>query len=124
MRRNLNHWPFDDHIRLNLPAVGPIHRRPHVLWIALQRTGVGPFGDRFDFTWLQGVVVQEATDLRICEPRWHLARSDGGLHRLGPRTRFFVRQERHRRYLARTMAGLAILLQNRKNVLVKGHWRR
>ena len=57
--------------------------------------------------------------LRIGEPRRHLLRHHGGLHRLGPRARFRVSQQRHRSHFARAVAFLAVLLQDRQNVLVK-----
>src|SRR5208283_4245537 len=57
--------------------------------------------------------------LGIGEPRRHFLRDHGGLHGLGPRARVRISQERHRRDFAGTMALLAVLLQDGKNVLIK-----
>src|SRR5262249_4138413 len=50
---------------------------------------------------------------------------DRGLHRLRPRPRALVIQERHRRDLIRAMARLAILLQDRQYVSIESYssWR-
>ena len=62
--------------------------------------------------------------LRIGEPRRHLASQHRGLDRLGIRPHILIRQKRHRRDLARSMASLAIPLEDRQHVLIEGDIRR
>jgi len=52
--------------------------------------------------------------------RRHFAAQHRGLDSLGPRPRAFIGEERHRADLARTVARLAVLLQDRQHVFVKG----
>src|SRR5262245_59193225 len=60
-------------------------------------------------------------DLRIGEPGRHLARDDRSFHGLRPWTRRVVGEERHRRDVAWAMTGLAVSLENGKNVLIECH---
>jgi len=57
---------------------------------------------------------------RVREPGRHLSRNDRRFDRLRPWPRFFIAQQRHRPDLTWAMAALAILLQDRKDVLVEG----
>src|SRR5215831_15053314 len=56
---------------------------------------------------------------RIGEPGRHLFGDHGGLNSLRPRAGRFISQQRKRRDLAGTMAFLAVLLENWKNVLLE-----
>src|SRR5438067_221706 len=58
--------------------------------------------------------------LRIGEPGRHLPAGDRSLDRLGPRTRVRIAEQRKGRHFTGTVASLAILLQNRQDVLTKG----
>ena len=61
------------------------------------------------------------TVLRIGEPRRHLPGHHGGLYRLRPRPSICICQQGHRRHFAGTVASLAVLLQDGKNVLIECH---
>src|SRR5438046_8488175 len=60
---------------------------------------------------------------RVSGPRRHFPRRYSGLDRFCPRPRLLISNERHRGDLARPMAALAVLLQNRKYVLRESNWR-
>ena len=56
--------------------------------------------------------------------RWHVRGHQLGADRLGPRERFLVGHERHRRDTARHVAARAALLEDREDVVVVGVLRR
>ena len=110
---------LDDHVRLDIPAVMKGDRSRLVLRVAFHRAAVRPRTERHDFRVGQSLVVREMPVRRIREPGRHLPLDDSGLDRFRPRTRVLVGQERHRRDLARAMARLTVLLQNRQHMLVE-----
>src|ERR1017187_2314583 len=59
--------------------------------------------------------------MRIGKPWRHLLQQHRFLHSYGPWSRLFIGEQGKRSGLAGTMAALAVLLQNRQNVLGKGH---
>ena len=100
-------------------VVGELDRRRHVVGVAARRTGVDPADDRVDLLVGQRAVVLEVPDAdRLVDvPRRHLPRLDAGLDGPRPGPRFRVGDERHRRDVARPMARLALLLEDRRHVL-------
>ena len=112
---------FDHHVGLDLPTLRESQRRGLVLGVAFGRAVVGPRGDHFDLFGAQAPVIGEVAILRIGEPGRHFLRDHGRLERLGPGTRFRVSQQRHRRDFTRAMAFLAVLLQDRQDVLIECH---
>src|SRR5215469_7041266 len=60
MRRDVRRGPFDNDVRLNLPAFGPLDRRRRVLWVAFRGSGIGPLGNRVDL-----VMSENQISLRI-----------------------------------------------------------
>src|SRR5579862_476224 len=56
---------------------------------------------------------------RIRKPWRHFFSDHCGLNRFGPRACVGVSEQRHRRNLARSMTGLAVLLQNREDVFLE-----
>src|SRR6516164_2833564 len=62
-------------------------------------------------------------DVRLREPGRHLSLDHRSLDGLGPRTRVLIGEKRHRGNLPRPMAALAVLLKDRKDVLVEGNRR-
>src|SRR5438093_4030761 len=112
----------DDDIRLaNLPCkrIGELARRWHVGGISLRSAGVGPLDERRDFLIGYGDVIIKLPDTHVLvdEPRRHLSGHDFRLDRLRPRPRLFISQQRHRRNRAFAVTGLAMLLEDRRDVL-------
>ena len=119
---------LDDQVRLFLaerrrevPAliVGPLLWRRHVLRVALRRAGVDPADDRVDLIVGERSVVLELLDADgpIDLPRRHLAVADARLDRARPRPRLGEGHERHRRHRVGPVTGLALLLEDRRDVL-------
>ncbi len=122
LRRNFH---FHRHLhhqvrRGNVPAFPPLNRRGLILGIPFRRAGVRPRGQSVDVGLAQAAVVGEVAVSRIGEPGRHLAAQHRGPDRLRPGPRALISQQRHRADLARTMAGLAVLLQDRQDILIKG----
>ena len=66
-------------------------------------------------------IVGELTVRGIGEPRRHLPAFDLALDGTRPRPRVAEGQERHRRHLSGSMAGLAILLEDGEDVFAERH---
>src|SRR5215472_5511020 len=95
-------------------------RDRQVLWIANGSAAIGPAYERVDVPARERRIIREVTVLRIREPRRHLPLQDRFLHRLGPRTRLLIGEQRERRRLAGPVARLAILLNQRCDILGEG----
>ena len=110
---------LDDHVGFDAPPIDELHRRRSVLRVTFNCTSIGPCDQRFGSGIAQRPIVCEMTIIRIRKPRRHLPADHRGLYSFCPRPRVFVGHEGHRSDFTRTMTGLAVLLQNRKNVLIK-----
>ena len=113
-------------IRLaDLPGliIRELARRRHVRGISLESTAVHPLDDRGDFFIGQRLVVIEVlhSNVPINEPRRHFPSGDSLLDRPRPRTRLFVSHQRHGRNRAHMVTILAMLLEDRRNVLREGN---
>jgi hypothetical protein len=102
------------------PAVGQRRHLRHVGHVALRRAAVDPRNDRLDFIVGQTRVVAEDAVRHVRPPRRHGPRGDALLDRAQPRTRIFVRRQRHRREHRRAMALDARLVQDRRDILREG----
>ena len=112
---------FDDGVGFgNGPAIGELARRRQVFGIALGRSGVDPGGEGIDFLRLQGIVVGELAVVRIGEPGRHFAREHGLFDGLGPGAGLLVGEQGKRRGLTGTVADLAAVLQDGRDVLREG----
>ena len=110
-----------DGVRLaNLPAVGVLRSRGQIRGIALRRAGARPPDDRVPVGVAQPAIVREPAVRRIRVPCWHPAARHLLADRLRPRPRVLVRQERHRRDLARPMTRRAVLVKDGRDILRVG----
>ncbi len=111
---------LDDEVGLDLPsAIRPRDWRRGIARVARRRAGICPPDQHVDLCCLQRAIVENVGGATLSKPRRHLLRQHRSFDRTRPWTRGLVRLERHRRDLARTMAGLAVLLQERRHVLVE-----
>ena len=111
---------FHNEIRLTSdPSFHPLPRSRRILRIAFWRTGIHPSYESVDIRLGERAVIGELPEVRIGEPRRHLLRQYCLTDRFCPRARLFVRQQRHRGDLARTMTFLAVVLQNWLDVLME-----
>ena len=87
--------------------------------VALRRAVAGPLHDGVDFLLRQRAVVLVVldADARVDVPGRHVARRHAIANRTRPRTRLFVGLQRHRRDRIRPVARLALVLENRRDVL-------
>ena len=113
---------INSNIRLDLPTVcGPLNRGRRIFRIAFHGSTISPGRKSFDLGGFQGPVVVKVAVLRVREPGRHLFRKDRRFDRLRPRPGFLMAHQRHRSNLTWPMATLAILLQDRKHVLVESN---
>ena len=135
-RRHGERMRLDDQVRFLLPEagreipaliLGPRPRRRHVLRIAFRRAVVHPADDGVDLRVGQRPIVLELLDAdRLVDvPRRHLPVGDAGADRACPRPRLGVGLERHRRDRIGAVAGLALGLEDRRDVPGEGRrrWR-
>ena len=110
---------------LELEAVAgrPDHRRRQVGPVAQRRAGVDPAHDGLDLLVAQRPVVDEVLDAHglVEMPRRHLPRLDPRLDRARPGPRLLVGDQRHRGHAAHPVAGLALLLQDGRDVPGESH---
>ena len=103
-------------------AIRKLHGRRCITGLAFMDALVSPFRDRVDVALREATFVHDMlAGFLIGKPGRHGSSHDRVLQGSCPRARLFVRQQRHRRNLSRTMASLAILLKNRLDILVKRH---
>ena len=116
---------FEDDVRLSHgPAFGIDRRRRQVLRVALRRAGVGPRDQHLLLFVGQPALVQERAFRRRRVPGRHVSLADLVANVLGMRPDVVVGQERHRRNLARAMAGRAVAEEDRCDVFgIGGCWR-
>jgi len=118
--RHRRHRPIHDQIRLDLPTLRrPLDWRRSILGVAFRSSRVGPLGDGFDRALVERPVVGEMSEPCVRKPGRHLPRQDCGLHSFGPRPGALISQEGHRRHLPWAVTALAILLEDRQDVLVE-----
>ena len=100
-------------------GIGEAHRRGHVLRIAQRRAGVHPADERRDLRVAEAAVVLELLDAdgAVDVPRRHQALRHLPLDLVRVLARVLVGDERHRADRIRLMADLALLLQDRRDVL-------
>ena len=118
-------WQLKNHIRLgNAPPLDKlVQRRWHILRIAFLGAAVHPSNKRADRRRRECPLIREVPVLRIGVPRRHDLLRDDHFDHGGPRLGVLIGQHRERRSLAWPVAGLAVLLQNGRDVLGKrGRW--
>ena len=120
------HLIFDRHldhiVRLpDVPAFQPLHGLRLILGVAFRRTRVHPGHQRLDVGVAQAAIVRKMAISRVCKPGRHLLDQHRLLDRFRPGTRLLISQQRHRTNFAGAVAFLAILLQDRRYVPVKGN---
>lgn len=90
--------------------------------IAPGRMRGGPVSKDLDLGGGQRWIVRKLPDVRIGKPGRHLLRASDLCDCARVSARLFVGLERHGRHFTRAVAALAMRLQQRKNVAVKGRW--
>ena len=124
-RRHGIRWQVECHVGRDLPAaLGPGDRRRRVPRIPFGRACIDPCGNQIDVQLLERPVVIEVAVARIGKPRRHRTSHHRLLDRPRPRARLLVGEHRERPDLAGAMAALAVLLENRNDVLMESHRRR
>jgi len=114
-------WHFDDHIRFcDVPAIYEMQRGGSILRIASRSFGICPVGERLDVFGGKRTVVGEVAICRVRAPGRHAFGHYGLTNSRRPGAGFLVAQQRHRGGFTRPMAILTILLENRKNIFIKG----
>src|SRR5262245_28257667 len=117
---------LDHHIRLaEGPARSIFRERRQVFVIAFRRAGLDP-GDYGLALFLRkpAVVAEfERRSVRVGVPGRHRALNDRLADGFAPRADFGVGSERHRRYLALTVAVGALVEDDRRDVFGEGHSR-
>jgi hypothetical protein len=117
-------WHGDDVVGLrNDPAGGPVTRWRSVARIACGSARVDPRGESRDFLCGERRIVGEMPAAGISEPRRHDAARDVVFDLRGEAACLRVGDERHGCNFAGTMTGLAVLLEDGKNIFVEC-WRR
>ena len=112
---------FEHHVRLpDGPALGIDRSRRQILGIAPLRTGVRPLDQDLLLVVAQAALVEERALRRRGVPGRHVTFADFVTNVLGMRPDVVIRQERHRRDLARTMAGRAVAKEDWGDVLRVG----
>src|SRR5215469_9897985 len=108
---------------LPLVARRPLFGWRHVLGIAGRSACINPPDNGRDLLLAERHVVLEFlyTNIGIDMPWRHLSSDHALPDRLSPRTRFLIRQKRHRSHRTGAMTILALLLQYRRDVFGKSH---
>ena len=101
------------------PAFDPSLWRRHVFRVAFRRARIRPGHDGRNFLHGKGAVVGEVSDGGVRVPGRHDFLRHHALHTAGPGPGLFIGEQRERSGLARAMATLAVLLQNRSNIMRK-----
>src|SRR5688572_29390004 len=105
------------------PPLDELEWRRGLLGVAFGRTRVDPGRDKLDFGLRQRVVVLKLADAAVREPWRHLPGAYSFFYSFRPRPCLSIRNERHRPDLARTVALLTPLLEDRQHVPVKRYRR-
>ena len=119
VRRDLERIELVDPVRFaEGPLTGACRRLVDGFVSVAARSAVaGPAGDRLDLHVAQGDVVGEGPEARVGVPGWHVAVLDRPGDRARPGAHLAVGAERHRRDLVRLMAGSAVLVEDRRDVV-------
>ena len=110
----------EDLIRLSgLPAIGKRRKRRFIAGVAFRRAVLGPSPDQSNLIIRQAPLVGKLTVSRLRFPWWH----EAALRRAGDQLRtlccIFISEQREWRYFAGAMAGGAMLIKNRRDILVE-----
>ena len=103
--------------RPDLPPVDECRRRGQLVEVATRGPGVDPLHDGVALGVGQPSLIPELSDRGVGVPRRHLPRQDLVLDGAAPGSRLLVGHQRHRRHLARAMAGDTVLVQDRRDVV-------
>ena len=120
--RNLEgHRQLEHQVRCpDAPSLDPCDGLRQIAPIALGRSAVGPSHDGVDVRGAQTHGVREPAVVRIGEPGRHPSIADGVLDLGRTPTRALIGQQRERARFTGPMADLAILLEDRRDVLRVG----
>src|SRR4029077_13014612 len=99
---------------------GEARGRRSVVGVAFRSVGFGPGDEGRDLLSGERRVVGEMTAARIGEPGWHDFGASPVRHLARLEARLLVGDERHGSDLAKAVAGLAVVLEDRENVAVEG----
>ncbi len=122
LRRDIDFGQGHDQVRLaKLPAVDEGRRLRQVALVATGRPRVNPPGNGVDLVRQQPRVVLEEAMAGVGEPRRHFAARHLVLDPACPRPHFVVGAQRHRRQLTGTVAGDAVLIEDRSHVPGERH---
>ena len=104
--------------KVPLVLILELTRGRHVRGVAFLRAGVYPFDECGDLCIGERPVIFEVahSHVFIDVPGRHLPSEDLLLHRLGPRSCLFIRQQRHWRKRSRPMTDLTFILENRRHI--------
>ena len=118
-------WHFDNRIRRrDIPAFCPVGRWRRIARITGASAGIGPCCQRGDLLWCQRRIVRKASATGVGKPRRHSFRTGRIANPGGPLPRFRVGYKRERRRnLARAMATLTVLLQDRQHLAIESRTR-
>src|SRR5262249_10536563 len=100
------------------PVVGEFPGRRGIFLVPLRRAAIDPRGERLDFVVSQTALVVERVLVGRRLPRRYLAISGCSFASLGPRHRLFVGHQAERSDFTWPVANLAVLLQDRGDILV------
>jgi len=84
-----------------------------------QRTVIDPANDNVNLGWTEPAVVSQQPDMRLSNSGRHLLVYDHGSDLCRPGMRFLIRNERYGPEMAGAVASLAVLHQNRLNILIE-----
>src|SRR5438094_5952898 len=113
-------WHREDLIRPSgLPAICKRRKRRLIARVALRRAVLGPSPDQSNLIIRQAPLVGKLAVSRFRFPWWH----EAALRRAGDQLRtpccIFISEQREWRYFAGAMAGGAMLIKNRRDILVE-----
>ncbi len=111
-----------DHVgRAQRPRLGPLPRQRELFRLSLRRPGRDPVADRCDLRLAEPPGIQELAEARDGLPGRHLPPLDDAEDLLPLAVRVDVAQERKGRDVAGAMAALAMLLEDRGDLLAPRH---
>ena len=121
-RRDLEgHRQLEHHVRFaDAPAFDPLRGLRQIARIAFRRSTIGPLHDRVDLGRAQAHGVGELAVVRIGKPWRHLSVDESVLDLGRTPARVLIGQQRERAGFTGTMADLAILLEDWRDVLRVG----
>ena len=117
-RYRLRHLQHQVGLR-NIPPRSPLSRRWRLGLVSRRRTRFRPLRNRRNFPLAYRCIIRKMPIARIGKPRWHHLHLHRMSHGLSPGPSLLVGQECHRCDLARTMATLAMILEDWQHVFVE-----